>query len=323
MSVTVRAAQEESAWLLQWLAVLTLAGASIIHADQIGVHLEEWLPAGLTFIGLAFVQMGLAAAVLLWPSRAVYGGSLLVSVITVILWTVSRSAGLPFGPEAGEPETVGRPDLIASGLEVVTAGAAMAVLAGLRSGVRLGNAIAVSFISAVAIAVALLTWASVVSPEASSHEDPHSLTGPLVPSDGHSLLVRDTPVVQVEVGETFGLVVGLLNNSSAEALHVRSARLIHPPGAVLRPLRFWVMAGELGRPGVAVPVSLLQRAGRPLPDEEDVPPGERTGLLVLEVRAVREGDYILSAIEVAYEAGGTSYRIPYATVARVKVLPAT
>lgn len=318
--MNVRAAQEEEVWPLQWLVVLTLAGAAVIHADQIAVHLEEWRPAGLTFIGLAVVQAALAALILLRPSRPAYLWSVVVSLFTVALWVVSRTTGVPFGPEAGEAEAVRRPDLTASALEVVTAGAAVAALARLRPSVLLGKTVTVSWIAALALAVGLLTWAAVAAPEASSHED-HSLSGPLVPSDGHSLLVRDTPAVQIKVGEEFGLVIGLLNNDSDEALHVRSARLIDSPGGVLRPLGIWVLSGGLGRPGVVVPVSLLHRVGHALPGEAPVPPGEGTGLLVLEVMAVREGELILSAVEVAYEASGATYRVPYATVARVDVRP--
>jgi hypothetical protein len=318
--VSVRATENDGAWPLQWLVVLTLAGAAVIHADQIAVHLEEWRAAGLTFIGMAVVQAALAALILLRPSRPAYLWSMAVSLFTVALWAVSRTAGLPIGPEAGEPEMVGRPDLTASALEVITAGGAVAALAGLRPSVPRRELVTASWITALALAVGLLTWAAVAAPEASSHQD-HSLTGPLVPSDGHSLLVRDTPAVQVNVGDQFGLVIGLLNNDSDEALQVRSARLIDSPGGVLRPLGLWVLSDDRGRPGAAVPLSLLHRVGHALPGEVAIPPGDGTGLLVLEVMAVREGELILSAVEVAYEANGAGYRVPYATVARVDVGP--
>jgi hypothetical protein len=165
-AVNARALQNEGTWLLRWLVTLTLAGAAMIHADQIGVHLEEWPPAGLTFIGLAFVQMGLAVMVLFRPSRPAYEASLVVSLFTVALWAVSRSTGLPFGPEAGGPEAVGRPDLIASGLEVVTAGGALAALVGVRSTrIPSGKAVMASWVTALAFAVALVTWAAVAAPE--------------------------------------------------------------------------------------------------------------------------------------------------------------
>ena len=53
-----------------------------------------------------------------------------ISAGPLLLWLYSRTAGLPFGPEAGTPESVGVPDILACSLEV---GSLIAALALLRS----------------------------------------------------------------------------------------------------------------------------------------------------------------------------------------------
>ena len=45
-----------------------------------------------------------------------------------MLWAWSRSTGLPFGPEPGEPEAIGLADVAACLLEVVTLALAVALL---------------------------------------------------------------------------------------------------------------------------------------------------------------------------------------------------
>ena len=47
------------------------------------------------------------------------GGSLFL----VAVWALSRTSGLPFGPEPGVPEEIGVPDLVSVALELVTAAA--------------------------------------------------------------------------------------------------------------------------------------------------------------------------------------------------------
>jgi hypothetical protein len=44
------------------------------------------------------------------------------------LWTVTRTAGLPFGPEAGHPESVGVLDVVAVADELLFAACAVALM---------------------------------------------------------------------------------------------------------------------------------------------------------------------------------------------------
>jgi hypothetical protein len=105
-----------------------LVGSAAIHAAVVPEHLQEWTAAGTFFVLLVLVELALALAVLLRPDRLVLVVTAWVSVATLLLWLVSRTVGLPFGPEAGVPEAVGLPDVACCLLELVTLAAAVIVL---------------------------------------------------------------------------------------------------------------------------------------------------------------------------------------------------
>ena len=109
-------------------AAACLVGSELIHIVVLPEHLREWWAAGVFFAVLGVLEGGLAAAVLFAPSRRVWQAALTLSLATVAVWAWSRTAGLPFGPDPWTPEAVGRADVAASVLELVTAAAAVALL---------------------------------------------------------------------------------------------------------------------------------------------------------------------------------------------------
>jgi hypothetical protein len=106
--------------VLRLTAVFTLLGAAVIHASVTAEHFEEWAAAGVFFVVITVAEAGLGVLLLWTPRRVLYLVALAVSAATVLVWAVSRTAGLPFGPEAGTPEGVGRPDTISTFFELVT-----------------------------------------------------------------------------------------------------------------------------------------------------------------------------------------------------------
>ncbi len=122
--------------VLKVTAIAGLLGAAGIHFAVSPEHFEEWAAAGWFFLGLATVEAGVGIA--LWRSRrpGLLVIAIALSVGTILLWGVSRTAGLPFGPEAGMPEAVGLPDATATILEALTAGAllGLSMLGRTRSG---------------------------------------------------------------------------------------------------------------------------------------------------------------------------------------------
>jgi hypothetical protein len=307
-----------------WAAIFTLLGAAAIHAGQVSEHLEEWRPAGLTFIALAGLETVIAIALLVRRSRPLYMGGIGVSLATIALWATSRAVGIPFGPEAWEPEPVGRPDVLASSLELATV---VALLPIARTGrtVDAGHGRPVTFLSiaVIGLLVASLSWLGVQGSHGAcvGHDVSDSLTGPLLPTDGHSILGRKTPPVQAQVGERFGLVVGLLRNCGEGPATIREAELIGSSDQVIVGSSFWVVPPELARPGVPITLSELRGRGRPLPGAVGIPPLGPTGPwgLVMEVHAAVAGRSSINGVRVVYESEGRSYVAPFATVALVEV----
>lgn len=118
-----RAASSPLTWLARATAVVCLFGAEAIHIDVIDEHINQWMPAGLFFVGLSLVEGMLAAALIVVPARLVRRLTVLISLATVAVWVVSRTVGIPLGPMAGKVEPVGLEDSISSALELITAAA--------------------------------------------------------------------------------------------------------------------------------------------------------------------------------------------------------
>jgi hypothetical protein len=100
------------------LAALSL-GAAAIHFAVVPEHLEEWWAFGVFFVALGALEALWAAAIVARPSRLVTGIGIGANVATVLLWAVSRTVGLPIGPEPWMPEGIGILDVAATALELM------------------------------------------------------------------------------------------------------------------------------------------------------------------------------------------------------------
>lgn len=100
------------------LAVLS-TGAAVVHFAVIAQHWDEWWLTGMFFSVVALFQLAWALLVVLRPSFLVYLSGAVVNTLVVVTWIVSRTSGVPVGPEAGEAEPVGFPDLLATAFEVL------------------------------------------------------------------------------------------------------------------------------------------------------------------------------------------------------------
>ena len=115
-----------------WPAALLMLGAAAIPFAVVPDHLAEYLPFGVFFLLLGGGQVALAAATLLRPRRALFAGGAGGTLAVLLLWAVSRTGGLPFGPDPGQPEMIGFADLCVVLLE----GSALALFAVLARGPR-------------------------------------------------------------------------------------------------------------------------------------------------------------------------------------------
>jgi hypothetical protein len=111
------------------LAILS-SGAAVIHFAVIGQHWDEWWLAAIFFIAVALFQLAWAMLVLWRPSILVYLSGAVINALVVVTWVVSRTSGVPVGPEAGEPEPVGFPDVLATAFELLLVVLVVALMSG-------------------------------------------------------------------------------------------------------------------------------------------------------------------------------------------------
>jgi hypothetical protein len=103
------------------LAAAAAVGAAMIHFAVAPEHFREWWGFGTFFVVCGEVQLVWALWLRRRPGTAALTIGLGGSVLLVAVWGLSRSVGLPFGPDPGVPESVGTPDVISVLLEVITA----------------------------------------------------------------------------------------------------------------------------------------------------------------------------------------------------------
>jgi hypothetical protein len=121
-----------------WLSI----AAGAIHASAGPEHLAEWWAYGLFFFGAAAFQAAYSLLLLTrgiegwggWTAvrGKVYAVGLVATLAIIALWVVSRTVGVPVGPEAFEPEGIGALDLSSKAVEIAMV-IALAVLL-VRSG---------------------------------------------------------------------------------------------------------------------------------------------------------------------------------------------
>jgi hypothetical protein len=96
-------------------------GAAAIHLQAAVEHVDEYVPYAVCFLLLALAQLLWGFAIGRAPTRRLLAAGALGSLMVVALWVVSRTSGLPVGPETWEPERVGALDSLASADEVLLA----------------------------------------------------------------------------------------------------------------------------------------------------------------------------------------------------------
>ena len=103
----------------RWPLAMSIAvGLSAgIHLFVVGEHLQGWWVSGVFFVAAGIAQAFCAFTILRSGSRGAATAGAVVSAGLVLVWTISRTAGIPFGPHAGTREAAGGLDLIATAAE--------------------------------------------------------------------------------------------------------------------------------------------------------------------------------------------------------------
>ena len=99
-------------------AALSLTAATF-HWYYIEEHTLEWWGYGLFFTVAATAQTFYAGALLLWPRRWLYWVGIVGNAAIITLYVVTRTHGVPTGPDTGMIEEMQPPDLTATAIEGV------------------------------------------------------------------------------------------------------------------------------------------------------------------------------------------------------------
>lgn len=158
------------------LAVLSL-GTAAIHFAVLGEHFAEYVPFGLFFACVAWLQAIWAVGIVASPRRWLFGAGMLGNALVIAVWAVSRAWAVPLGPEAGHPHAVGGADLTATALEaLIVAGGA--VLLWPRGRGRLRGLAGRRWAGAAgAVAVLVMAVVTATIPASRGHHDGESAHG--------------------------------------------------------------------------------------------------------------------------------------------------
>ena len=147
-------------------------GAGFIHLSVAPEHLTEYLPLGIGFVAAGVLQVGWGAAIATRDSRRLLLAGAAGSLLFVGVYVLSRTTGLPLGPEAFEPEAFGAADLLCGALEVpVTLGAYLLA----RRPSAFGSRMRASLAAAVAASLVLVGSATAYATTAPGHEHEHGV----------------------------------------------------------------------------------------------------------------------------------------------------
>lgn len=103
-------------YLLSGLAALS-AGAAAIHFAVVFEHFAEYTLYGVFFLVISWAQV-IWPVVLFWrPSRLWLWLGIVGNAVVIAVYVVSRTVGLPFGPDLHHAESVGALDVVSCVLE--------------------------------------------------------------------------------------------------------------------------------------------------------------------------------------------------------------
>lgn len=105
------------------------AAVGVIHAVAMVDHFDHHWSYGVFFLLVTYFQVLWA----IWvyrhsgDQRALKVG-VIASIAISAIWLLSRTVGVPIGPEAGDPESIGAMDLVATLDQLVLAGLLVTIL---------------------------------------------------------------------------------------------------------------------------------------------------------------------------------------------------
>lgn len=147
------------------LLALAAVGAGAIHLTHGASHLADWAPLGISFYAAGILQIAWAGALVVTGSRKLLYAGAAFSTLFVAFYLLTRTVGMPFGPNAFAPEAFGRADVLSAALEAPVALGAL-LLAQQRQGLRMTRRLAAVF----SLSAVFVTGASGVALAAPAHQ---------------------------------------------------------------------------------------------------------------------------------------------------------
>jgi hypothetical protein len=113
---------QRSRWAPPTVPILALAllsaASGAIHSAVSVEHFQEAFIYGAFFLAASTAQAAWAALLVYRPTRTLLIAGAVGNAATIILWTLTRTVGLPFGPQPWQPETIGTLDVTSTLLEL-------------------------------------------------------------------------------------------------------------------------------------------------------------------------------------------------------------
>lgn len=112
-----RSRDDRERWIGRMAAVLS-AVTGAVHLGYAPHHLSEDWAHGWFFLVIGAVQIAAAMALMIDRRRRVWITIAVVDLLIIVVWVVSRTVGLPVGPESLRTEDVSAADLLCTVLEI-------------------------------------------------------------------------------------------------------------------------------------------------------------------------------------------------------------
>jgi len=97
--------------VLGGLAMLSIL-AAVIHFAVAGSHFQEFWLFGVFLLGVAWLQLGWAAAAVLRPTRLLVSSGAVLNAAVIVVYILTRTVGDIVGPDPGDVEPAGFGDLL-------------------------------------------------------------------------------------------------------------------------------------------------------------------------------------------------------------------
>ena len=97
--------------VLAGLAMLSVL-AAVIHFAVAGSHFQEYWLFGVFMLGVAWLQLGWAAAALFRPTRLLVSSGAVLNAAVIVVYILTRTVGDIVGPDPGDVEPAGFGDLL-------------------------------------------------------------------------------------------------------------------------------------------------------------------------------------------------------------------